>query len=151
MQAATTGTSQQGGSTWLQTDPLTFRHDLTGADRDYEPVSDVPELTIPFPGVWEISYLARPAISVSTNAALWVTTALFKNNALIPGSEAITGLQASDEVIQNTTGQTFLHKFDAGDRVTLHAYRIGQTGTANILSNADGRTGVMAHWVSPGF
>jgi hypothetical protein len=147
-----TVTSKQGGSTWVQTDPLHFSHDLTGADRAYEQVSEVPALRIPFPGVWEVSYSARTYISAPTNASSpYVHTALFKNSALIAGSEALTGMvNISSEASQHTTGQTFLHTFAAGDVVTLHAFRLGQ-GTASVISNSDGRTGVMAHWVSPGF
>jgi hypothetical protein len=142
--------SQQGGHRWVQTDSVTFNRALTGADNVYELVSDVPALTIPFPGVWEVSYSARTSISVpATYSAEYVHTALFNNGALIPGSEAVTGIYGSNQAAQNTTGQTFLYTFQAGDVVTLHTYRIGQAGAASILSNSDGRTRVMAHWVDP--
>ncbi|GGT11162.1 hypothetical protein ACFFV7_35755 [Nonomuraea spiralis] len=141
-----------GGSTWLQTDPLNFSHTINGADRVYERISEVPELKIPFPGVWEVSYNARPMLAVTSSAnALFVHTAIFKNGAVIPGSEAVTGIQSPAHGSQNTAGQTFLHTFAAGDVVTLHGFRIGQAGTAAVASNSDGRTGVMAHWVAPGF
>ena len=141
-----------GGSTWVQTDPVDFSHALTGADRAYERVSEVPALRIPFPGVWDVSYLARNYIDVPATATwAFVHTALFNNGALIPGSEALTGIYGASTAAQHTAGQTFLHTFAAGDVVTLHAYRIGQAGNAIILSNGDGRTGVRAHWVSPGF
>ncbi|MFJ9680965.1 hypothetical protein ACIRP2_23350 [Streptomyces sp. NPDC101194] len=144
--------SDPGGSTWLQTDPLTFNHPLNGADRAYEQISEVPDLKIPFPGVWEISYNVRTAISLPANAAsLHTHTALFNNGAVMPESEALTGIYGSNHAIQATAGQTFLHTFAAGDVVTLHASRIGQPGNISILSNSDGRTGIMAHWVSPGF
>ncbi|WP_158714606.1 MULTISPECIES: hypothetical protein [unclassified Streptomyces] len=55
----TTPASYRQGSTWLQTSPVDFNHSLTGADRTDERISEIPELTIPFPGVWEISYHAR--------------------------------------------------------------------------------------------
>ncbi|MGW5119797.1 hypothetical protein ACWEQ8_30815 [Streptomyces noursei] len=52
-----------------------------------------------------------------------------------------------------TAGQTFLYAFAAPDKVMLYAYRNGATATAGaaISSGDDGRTGIMAHWVSPGF
>jgi len=41
-------------------------------------------------------------------------------------------------------GQTYLDLFAAGDLVTLHAYRIGQSGTASVISN--GRTAAHGSW-----
>lgn len=37
-------TNTQEAGTWVQTGPLTFNRPLTGADRVYEQVSEVPEL-----------------------------------------------------------------------------------------------------------
>lgn len=137
----------------MQTNPLAFSHPLTGGDNADEQVTEVPDLQIPFPGVWQVSYQARSSVSLpSTSAsAMWVQTSLFKNGARIPGSEALAGIYGANVGSQATAGQTLLHKFDVGDTVTLHAYRIGQNGSASIISNGDGRTAVMAHWVSPGF
>ncbi|MEU8787736.1 hypothetical protein [Streptomyces sp. NPDC048637] len=143
----TTPANYRQGSTWLQTSPVDCNHALTGADHADEQITDIPELTIPFPGMWEISYHARSFTGGTAAAYLYVRTALFKNGQLIPGTEALTGGKWEG---QTTPGQTILEKFDVNDVITLHAYRIG-TGTASILSNGDGRTGVMAHWVSPGF
>lgn len=143
----TTPASYRQGSTWLQTSPVDFNHDLTGADRIDERISEVPELKIPFPGVWEISYHARSYTGGSTGSDQLVRTALFKNGNLIPGTEALTGGRT---VMQTTAGQTILEKFDVNDVITLHAFRFGQN-PASVISNGDGRTGVMAHWVSPGF
>ncbi|SHI59558.1 hypothetical protein [Streptomyces sp. 3214.6] len=143
----TTPASYRQGSTWLQTSPVDFSHSLTGADRTDERISEIPELTIPFPGVWEISYHARSYTGGTAAASLLVRTALFKNGQVIPGTEALTGGKWEG---QTTPGQTILEKFDVNDVITLHAYRIG-TGSAQVISNGDGRTGVMAHWVSPGF
>lgn len=136
--------------TWVQTGPVTFYHSLTGADRVYERISEVPALTIPYPGVWEISYHARSQVDVANASATgWVHTALFSNGKLIPGSEALTGIQGNGPEHQTTVGQTLLHKFDAGDVVTLNAYRVGQAKTITISSNFDGRTGITAHLISP--
>ncbi|GAA4619992.1 hypothetical protein GCM10023196_002230 [Actinoallomurus vinaceus] len=146
-----TATFQSGGSAWIQTDPLTFNHALTGADRADEHISEVPALKIPFPGVWEVSYHARPIIQPTTNAPLYVRTALFRNGARIPSSEAVTGIAGPNQLLQASAGQTFAHIFAAGDVLTLHASRIGQAGHASVASNDDGRTVVMAHWISPGF
>jgi hypothetical protein len=141
--------AQQGGPRWVQTDTVDFYRNLTGADRAYEQISEVPALTIPFPGVWEISYSARTNITVPANiSGLYVHTALFNNGALIPSSEALTGIYGSNQANQDTIGQTFLSTFNAGDVVRLNTYRIGQ-GTAAVISNGDGRTRVMAHWVDP--
>ncbi|GCB51361.1 hypothetical protein [Streptomyces sp. NL15-2K] len=143
----TTPANYRQGSTWLQTSPVDFSHDLAGADRADERISEVEELKIPFPGVWEISYHARSYTGGTAAASELVRTALFKNGQLIPGTEALTG---GHTVMQTTAGQTILEKFDLNDVITLHAYRIG-SNLASVISNGDGRTGVMAHWVSPGF
>ncbi|MEV0228723.1 hypothetical protein [Nonomuraea sp. NPDC050786] len=133
---------------WAQTSLLSFNHALTGQDRAYEQITDVPPLTIPtVGGLWSVSYHVRPSISVPTTAQLWVTTALFKNGQLLAGTEALSGIENSDAVVQDTIGQTFLHTFAVGDVLTLHAYRIGQAGSAAIISNGDGRTTIAAHWV----
>ncbi|WP_328475527.1 hypothetical protein OHS71_00130 [Streptomyces sp. NBC_00377] len=142
----TTPANYRRGSTWLQTSPVDFTHNLTG-DRTDQLISEVEKLTIPHPGVWEISYHARSYTGGSASASALVRTALFKGTQLIAGTEAITG---GNTVMQTTAGQTILEKFDVNDVITLHAYRIGTTDAA-VLSNGDGRTGVMAHWVSPGF
>ncbi|MEU4469412.1 hypothetical protein AB0G20_37940 [Streptomyces sp. NPDC024017] len=140
----TTPANYRQGSTWLQTIPVEFNRTLSGAERADERISEVEELKILHPGVWEISYNAR---SYTGGSGVLVRTALFKNGQLIPGTEALTGGNA---IMQTTAGQTILEKFDVNDVIMLHAYRIG-TGSASVLSNGDGRTGVMAHWVSPGF
>ncbi|WP_030456617.1 hypothetical protein [Herbidospora cretacea] len=133
---------------WVQTNPLSFNHALTGPNNVYEEITEVPPITIPaFPGVWSVSYHARPSVKVDTTASLWVTTALFKNGKLIPGSEAMCGFKDSDVWAQDTIGQTFLHDFAIGDVLTLRAYRLGQDGSAAIFSNDAGRTTIAAHWV----
>ncbi|HET6502539.1 MAG TPA: hypothetical protein VFG87_17430 [Amycolatopsis sp.] len=141
---------RSGGSEWVQTDPIDFYHNFAGADRAYEQVSELPALTIPNPGVWEISYSARTNIGNPASAsALYVHTAVFNNGALLPGSEALTGKTYDPgESSQDTIGQTVQYTFKAGDVVQLYGYRIGQQGSAGILSNGDGRTGITAHWVS---
>ena len=142
---------RSGGPLWVQTDPVAFDRSLTGADRAYVQVSEVPALTIPFPGVWEVSYSARVYLNPgATTTWEYVNTALSKNGAVIPGSEALTGIYGSNVASFHTAGQTFMATFAAGDVVTLQAFRVGQTGSAAIQSNADGRTGVMAHWVTAG-
>lgn len=143
----TTPANYRQGSTWLQTSPVNFEHKLTGADRADERISEVEELKILHPGVWEISYHARSYTGGTAAASELVRTALFKNGQPIPGTEAITG---GNTVMQTTAGQTILEKFDVNDVITLHAYRIGANPAA-VISNGDGRTGVMAHYVSPGF
>jgi hypothetical protein len=143
---------RSGGSQWVQTDPVTFIHRLFGADRAFEQIHEVPAITIPFAGVWEVSYSARTSLAFpASSSALRVTTALFVNGTLLSGSEAVTGKYFEpNEASQDTIGQTVLATFNAGDVVRLHGYRIGQLGFADIRSNPDGRTGIAAHWVSPG-
>ncbi|MEV0702881.1 hypothetical protein AB0I53_33870 [Saccharopolyspora sp. NPDC050389] len=117
---------------------MTCADDVFGKRSVYEQVSEVPGLTIHHPGFWEVPYHARTGLT----AAGGVTTTVFKNGNLIDGSEAI---RASAEG-QGTIGQRFMHTFVRGDIVTLHVYRFGGGGIY-ILSNTDGRTAVMAHWV----
>ncbi|MEV5480490.1 MULTISPECIES: hypothetical protein [Streptomyces] len=144
---------QQGGS-WVQTGPLAFSHSLTGADGAWEQISEAPTLTIPYAGVWEIAYHAHGSFSLPSNGAVvLIRTALYKNGVIIDGSEAVSGIQsAAGFGFQNTFGQTLLHTFAAQDQVALYAHRQGPAAAvAAVSSGGDGRTGVMAHWVSPGF
>ncbi|MDG9710597.1 hypothetical protein [Streptomyces sp. DH10] len=148
MTATTAATSVQGGSQWVQTGPLSFRRALTTAA---ERISEVPELTIPFPGVWELTYNVRTACTGGNQKALWVSTWLCKDGVPIEGSEALRGRNGPDnEVVQDTGGQTVLVALQAGENVTLHGRYSGE-GDAKVLSGGDGRTSVVAHWVSPGF
>jgi hypothetical protein len=132
-------------------------HALTGADRVYEQVTEMTTITIPRAGVWEVDYQVRGVVFLPANSAsaMFVTAAIFKNGAITSGSEAmITGISVGGgatpaSTAQNTGGQTYLDVFAAGDLVTLHAYRIGQSGTASVVSNADGRSRIMAHWLGP--
>ncbi len=142
---------------WIQTGPLSFNFEVKGRDGQYQEVSDVPALTIPSTaGVWEISYRARSRIQAPGRQSMSVTTALFANGAAgpIPGSEALNsspiaaGHEEHDVSFQTTVGQTFMHAFDGGEVLTLHAYCIGQNGRGDIVSDDHGRTGIMAHWVS---
>ncbi|WP_039938198.1 hypothetical protein [Streptomyces himastatinicus] len=144
---------QQSGS-WVQTGPLSFSHSLSGADGAWEQISEVPTLTIPYAGVWEIAYHAHGNFSLPSNGAvLLIRTALYNNSVIIPGSEAVSGIRSSEYFgFQSTAGQTLLHTFAAQDEVALYAHREGPAAAvAGISSGGDGRTGVMAHWVSPGF
>lgn len=139
---------------WAQTGTLTFNRPMDGADRVYEQVTEVPPVTIPRAGIWEVGYNARTVVSMPLNVAggEYVTTALFKNGALIVGSEVLSGIAVGAgpaSTQQETQGLSFVHAFAAGDVVTLHAFRIGQTGTASIVSNTDGRTRIAAHWLAP--
>lgn len=82
-----------------------------------------------------------------------IRTALYKNGVIIDGSEAVSGIQSSAGFgMQNTVGQTLLHTFAAQDQLALYGHRQGPAAAvAAVVSGGDGRTGVMAHWVSPGF
>ncbi|MFB6566392.1 hypothetical protein [Streptomyces noursei] len=153
MTTPTSPAPAQGGS-WTQTGPLTFNHVLT-TDSVYEKISEVPALTIPYAGVWEIAYNAHTNFAlIASGGLLLIHTALYNNAGIMPGSEAVTGIQsAAGFGFQATAGQTFLYAFAAPDKVMLYGYRNGATATAGaaISSGDDGRTGIMAHWVSPGF
>ncbi|KAA9379616.1 hypothetical protein F5972_08140 [Microbispora cellulosiformans] len=134
---------------WVQNATLTFNHALTGADRVWEKVSEVPTLTIPRAGVWAMDYNARGAVSVPTAAAQYVMTGIYKNGALIVGTEAlIVGIAAANGA-QATGGLSFLHPFNAGDTVELWAFRVGQAGASAVVSNPDGRTRITGHWIAP--
>jgi hypothetical protein len=137
---------------WAQNSTLTFSHALDGADRVYEQVTAVPALMIPRAGVWEVDYNARATVALpaSTAGSEFVTTALYKNGSAIVGSEAlIIGTTGAGCANQATGGLSFLHSFAAGDVVTLWAYRIGQAGSASVVSNTDGRTRISMHWIAP--
>ncbi|MDP4501063.1 hypothetical protein [Nonomuraea turcica] len=137
---------------WAQNATLTFTHVLDGADRVYEQVTEVPAITIPRAGVWEVDYNARASVAMpaATAGSEYVTTALYKNGAAIVGSEAlIIGTTGAGSANQATGGLSFLHSFAAGDLVTLWAYRIGQAGAGAVHSNVDGRTRISMHWIGP--
>ncbi|MET8609814.1 hypothetical protein [Streptomyces misionensis] len=139
-------------ASWAQNGNLTFAHSLTGADRVWERVAEVPTLTIPRAGVWEVDYNARGAVSLpaATAGAEYVTAGVYKNGALIVGSESLVcGTAGAGTGGQATGGLSFLHPFNAGDTVELWAYRIGQAGTASVVSNPDGRCRLMLHWLAP--
>ncbi|WP_433920653.1 hypothetical protein OIE50_49440 [Streptomyces canus] len=121
----TTPANYRQGSTWLQTGTVDFNHNLAGADHADERISEVEELKIPHPGVWEISYHARSYTGGSAASNQLVRTALFKNGQLIPGTEALTGGHA---VMQTTAGQTILEKFDVNDVITLQLAHVAGQG-----------------------
>ncbi|MEH0518922.1 hypothetical protein QBA38_07715 [Streptomyces stelliscabiei] len=89
MTATTAAATVQGGSQWVQTGPI--NHPLTTTA---ERISEVPELTIPFPGVWELTYHVRTSFSSGNQRALWIHTWLDKDGVRIEGSEARTAARA---------------------------------------------------------
>ena len=150
MATSTAPASLQGGS-WVQTGPLTFNRPLA-ASNTFQQISEVPALTIPYAGVWWVSYNAYTGMNVRAGGALGIRTALFNKGVQIPGSEAVSNLAtAADVGIQTTAAHTFLHTFAAQDVVTLQATAYGNGEAAFIASDDNARTAVMAHWVSPGF
>lgn len=83
-----------------------------------------------------------------------VVVGMYKNGALVPGTEAMViyhSEAAGDQgkQIQATGSRQFMHTFAAGDTVGLGAYRLGTSGSAAVVSNGDGRTYISAHWVAP--
>ncbi|MFF3654871.1 hypothetical protein [Streptomyces olivochromogenes] len=132
-------------------------HDLNGADRVYETITEVAPMVIPRSGVWEVNYAVRGGVLLPANlvASEYVVAALFENGSLIVGEEVmVVGLSRGQATgaamqVQGTGAQAFLRFFNAGDQVTLRAYRIGQLATAQVISNGDGRTRIMAHWIGP--
>ncbi|MER6367439.1 hypothetical protein ABT255_03500 [Streptomyces mirabilis] len=132
-------------------------HDLNGPDRVYEQITEVATMVIPRAGVWEVNYAVRGAAILPANTAggQYVTAALFQNGAIISGAEVmVVGVTQGagtgpSHGAQATGSNVFMRFFAAGDQVTLHAYRIGQLGTASVINNGDGRTRVMAHWIGP--
>ncbi|RSO07042.1 hypothetical protein DMH18_26800 [Streptomyces sp. WAC 06783] len=147
-------TASPQGPSWFQILPPAFTHMLTGADNAIEQITEVPTLTIPYAGVWQISYGAHKNFALPGAGTILLHTLLHKNGVAIPGTEAVTGYKTpSGAGFQATDGQTVLHTFAAQDRVTLHAYRSGGFTTAQVsITNGDGgSTGIAAHYVSPGF
>ncbi|MER6632316.1 hypothetical protein ABT301_29550 [Streptomyces sp. NPDC000987] len=136
-------------ASWAQTPPLTFQQQVTGADHAWERIADVPTIAVPRAGIWEVDYSARGAVG-NAGTTEYLTAGIFTNGALIPGSETmVAGATGTNTGAQATGGMSFVHEFAAGDTVELWAYRIGQDGNAYILSNDDGRTSVMMHWLGP--
>ncbi|MET8746883.1 hypothetical protein [Streptomyces sp. NPDC004728] len=139
-------------ASWAQTASLDFNHALNGADQAWERISEIPPLTIPRAGIWEVDYNVRGfvALPAGTAASEYVSAGIYKNGALIVGTEGLAaGAYGAGITIQGTGGISFLHSFEAGDTMELWAHRIGQTGTAAVMSNPDGRTRLMAHWLAP--
>ncbi|MEU5497978.1 hypothetical protein [Streptomyces griseofuscus] len=143
---------------WVQNGTLNFLHTLTGALRAWETVPEVPLLTIPRAGVWEVNFQVRGVASLPAPGAAatdtGVVVGMYKNGALVPGTEAMViyhSEAAGDQgkQIQATGSRQFMHTFAAGDTVGLGAYRLGTSGSAAVVSNGDGRTYISAHWVAP--
>ena len=143
---------------WAESTTLDFLHMLTGATRAWEVVPEVPLLTIPRAGVWEVNYQVRGVALLPAPGAAGIDTGvvagMYKNGALVPGTEAMVIYQseaAGDQgkQIQATGSRQFMHLFAAGDTVGLGAFRLGTSGSAALVSNGDGRTCISARWVAP--
>ncbi|MFF0092679.1 hypothetical protein ACFYSF_22335 [Streptomyces canus] len=143
---------------WVQNGTLNFLHSLTGALRAWETVPEVPLLTIPRAGVWEVNYQVRGVASLPAPGAAasdtGVVAGMYKNGALAPGTEAMViyhseGAGDQGKQIQATGSRQFMHTFAAGDTVGLGAFRLGTFGAAAVVSNGDGRTYISAHWLAP--
>ncbi|MFI7467428.1 hypothetical protein [Nonomuraea sp. NPDC049646] len=143
---------------WMQSAVTAWNHALIGADRVWEVITELPAITVPRAGFWAVSFQARGVAQLPANMSaaqgLGVTAGLYKDGALIPGSEVIaafgaTGANAPLMQIQATGAREFVHSFTAGQTVQLAAYRIGAVGSAVVVSNGDGRSYVTAHWIGP--
>ncbi|MFF5968273.1 hypothetical protein ACFY64_32025 [Streptomyces collinus] len=143
---------------WMQSAVGTWAHALNSADRVWEVVTEQPAITVPRAGIWVVSFQARGVAALPANMAsnqgLGVIAGLYKDGALIPGSEAMaafvaTGANAPIAQMQATGTRQFVHPFTAGQTVQLAAYRVGQVGVASVVSNGDGRSYVTAHWIAP--
>ncbi|MEU1180646.1 hypothetical protein ABZ464_23900 [Streptomyces sp. NPDC005820] len=147
-------------SAWVDTGTLSFGHNLTGASRAWEVVTEVPKLTIPRAGTWEVNFQVRGVAVLpapgAANIDSGVIAGIYKNGTLVPGTEVLAVYytqSAGDQggQMQATGSRQFMHSFNAGDTVQLGAYRLGTAAgaTASIASNGDGRTSITAHWVAP--
>ncbi|MEU0061619.1 hypothetical protein [Streptomyces sp. NPDC006334] len=153
----TTASLSRVDGAWAQTGVLTFSRTLAGADRAWEVITEVPAVTIPRAGVWEVNVQARGVAALppaTVGAGAGITVGVYKNGALIPGTETLAVFQSEaagdqGDQVQATGSRQLMHSFAAGDTVQLAAYRIGTTGTTSIVSNGDGRVYVTAHWVAP--
>ncbi|SOE31796.1 hypothetical protein [Streptomyces sp. OK228] len=143
---------------WADSTTLNFLHTLTGALRAWEAIPEVPLLTIPRAGVWEVNFQVRGVALLpapgAANTDTGVVAGMYKNGALVAGTEAMVIYHselAGDQgkQIQATGSRQFMHLFAAGDTVGLGAYRLGTFGSAAVVSNGDGRTYISAHWVAP--
>lgn len=154
----TAATLNRVDGAWAQTDTLDFVHTITAPVRTWEVLTELPPLTIPRAGVWEVNYQMRgvAALPASASAATGtgVTGGTYKNGVLVPGTEAMVvylseaaGNQSGN--VQACGSRQFMHTFAAGDTLQLAAWRPGTDGTAAVVSNPDGRTYISAHWVGP--
>ncbi|WP_043627368.1 hypothetical protein [Nonomuraea candida] len=143
---------------WTQTSAtLAFRHDLTSGAREWEILTEVPTLTIPRAGVWEVNFQVRGWVSLPAPVraqATGVTAGMYKNGTLVNGTELMV-VHISEPSggpgnhVQATGSRQFMHGFDAGDTIRLAARRTTTAGSAAVVSNLDGRTYLTAHWVAP--
>ncbi|MEU2264930.1 hypothetical protein ABZ568_00450 [Streptomyces olindensis] len=132
---------------WVQTGTLTFNRPLDGADRAWEVVTEVPAVTITRAGVWEVNVQARGVAALPAAAAgagSGVTIGVYKNGALIPGTEAMAVFQSEAEgdqgdQVQASASRQFMHTFAAGDTVQL-----GHTGSARPARQASSATATAA-------
>ncbi|MEV0238194.1 hypothetical protein [Nonomuraea sp. NPDC050786] len=134
---------------WVQTGPIDINQVLTTTYEQVLPSGLT--ITIPFAGVWEISYHARSVVNLgAANTDQWASTVLYNGQSPIDGSQALAGAGGSASLVsQATVGQTVLVAFSGGEVVSLYAKRIGKaSNNASILGYPDGRTTIAAHWVS---
>lgn len=132
----------------------TSTYSLSAAIGTWEQVATVPTITIAEAGVYDVDYSARAAVIVLAASTGVLTVGLYKNGALIPGTEACLVNAQNDantqaQNIQANVGMPFVHRFAAGDTVELWAKATGTPSQAVVASDANGRTRVDMHRIAP--
>lgn len=161
---------QQDGGGRLQLNPHVLRsatenftHTLDGANGVLEEIAEIAPLVVPVAGLWVVTWdvhgnvnntAAAPGTAVATN----VFAALFKNDAIVIGTETAVGINSQGAAVTAEPGLQ-LHMTGSGtdvldlavnDELSLYAARASDAGTTTqVLSGPTGRTRIRAWRLGP--
>lgn len=135
-----------------QTASIDFTHAITSGTAVWEEVTELPDLDVPEPGLYLISWTARGiAVIPTANAGnvhnTGTTVGVYRNGVLLPNTETLMTLVSQAAAVttepalqmQGSGSGIQLVQLAAGDDLTLWAKRTNTTGTNSIISNSDGR------------
>lgn len=147
-----TGGAPPPAPVWEQA-MATGNYRLTAAAGTWEKVGTFPTITVDQPGVYDVDYSARVAVIVLAAQTGVATVGVYKNGALIGGTEAGFVNAQNDSTtqaqnLQSQVGIPFVHRFAAGDTVELWAKWTGTVSSVTIASDTNGRTRLDMHRIA---
>lgn len=131
----------------------TFTHPIVAADGVWEDVTEFDDVIVPMDGTYEITMTARGAATipgVTAAANTRVVAAIYRNGAIIPGTETMLSLVSQGAAgtaqpsmqVQASGTCTLVVALSAGDAIQLWAQKQAPTAgsTHTIVSATDGRS-----------